>query len=52
MIHEDTEIVAEERAGDTKRPGGGHDEGLAQDEKHRGYERIERGGENSGRRLF
>ena len=42
----DTEIVAEERARDAKRPGGGHDGSLAEGEEHRRNERIERRGEN------
>lgn len=29
MIHEDTEVVSEEGAGDSEGPGGGNDEGLA-----------------------
>ena len=52
MIHQDAEIVAEERARDAEGPRGAHDERLARDEEHRGHDHVERGGEQRGARLF
>ena len=52
MIHQNPEIITQERACDAKRPRGGHDIGLAEDEEHDGDDRVERGGEDARARLF
>lgn len=52
VIHQNAEIIAQERARDAKRPGGGHDKGLAEDEERDGNDRVERGGEDARTRLF
>jgi hypothetical protein len=52
MVHKDTEVVAEERARDAKRPRRGQDKGLAENEEHRGYERVERSWEKGRMRLL
>lgn len=48
MIHQDTEVVAEEGAGDSEGPGGGQDEGLADDEEEGGDDCVEGCGEDGG----
>ena len=52
MIHQDAEIVPEERARNAERPRGAHDERLARDEEHRRHEHVERRGEYRRTRLF
>jgi hypothetical protein len=52
VIHQNTEIVAQERARDTERPGRGHDESLPEGEERGGDERIERGREEARTGLF
>ena len=52
VIHQNAEIVSQERARDAKRPGRRHDEGLPENEKGDGDEGIERGGEDARMRLF
>jgi hypothetical protein len=52
MVHQDAEIVAEERARDAERQRRAQDERLARDEQHRGHERIERSGEQRYARLI
>lgn len=47
MIHEDAEIITQERARDAKRPRRGHDKGLAEYKKHDGDDGIKRGGEDT-----
>ncbi len=45
MVHQDAEIIAEERARDAERPRRAHDERLARDEERHGHEHVERSGE-------
>ena len=51
-VHENAEIIAQERARDTERPGRGHDEGLPGGEERDGDEHVERSGEDARLRLF
>jgi hypothetical protein len=51
-IHQDPEIIAQERARDAERPRRGHDEGLSGDEERDGDERVERSREEARMRLF
>ena len=52
MVHQYTEIVAEERARDPERPRRAHDERLPRDEERCGQERVERCGKQRYARLF
>jgi len=52
VIHQNAEIVSQERARDAKCPGRRHDECLPSNEKRDGDEDIERSGEDVRMRLF
>ena len=52
VVHQDTEVVSQERARDAKCPRRAHDERLARDEKRRGQESVERSGEQWHAGLF
>ena len=52
VVHQYTEIIAEERARDPERPRRAHDERLPRDEERCGHERVERCGKQRYARLL